>query len=118
MGRVLLFFSLVVLCHSSHADDLADASNAMCAKMQQCITQQLNQPGTEMSPQMRQMVESMTAQMCDNLLDTSQVSSYHDLYQPAVDCMNSMSKLSCDALQDDPQTPQCTIYQELAEAYQ
>jgi hypothetical protein len=98
------------------ADDLVSAANDMCENVKACSMAQIAE--SEMTPEMRQMMEPMLESMCDQMRQgVQQVPSGHDLYQPSVDCMRSMADLTCDEIMnlDTVETPACKKYRELAE---
>lgn len=113
---VLLAFSKSSL--ASDADDFKAASKAVCEKMKQCALAQMDM--SDMTPEMRQMSNSMVSNMCIGVLEFSQIEPYQALYEPAAACLQSMSILSCNELIEsgDVVTPACTEYEKLAQSYQ
>lgn len=98
------------------ADDLLSAANDMCEKVKSCSLAQIAE--SDMTPEMRQMMEPMLESMCDSMRQgVQEVPTGHELYEPAVACMRSMANLSCDAYQsgDGAETPECKTYQAMAE---
>lgn len=98
------------------ADDLVSAANDMCEKIKACSLAQIAE--SDMTPEMRQMMEPMLESMCDQMRQgVQQVPAGHELYQPAVACMRSMASLSCEDFQSEgaAETPQCKKYRDLAE---
>lgn len=98
------------------ADELLSAANDMCEKVKSCSLQQIAK--SDMTPEMRQMMEPMLESMCDSMRQGIQeVPRGHALYAPAVACMRSMANLSCEDFMDEGrvETPACKAYQEMAE---
>lgn len=113
-----LLMSGVLATTALRADNLADAANDLCEHIKQCTLTQMNQE--EITPEMRQMIEPMIANMCTAM--RSQVTAApegHPLYQPATDCMRSMTRISCEAMQDgaNMETAECKKYEEIARSY-
>ena len=118
MKRTLLTASCMMLVSTVSADNLTDAANDLCEHVKACSMAQIAQE--DMTPEMRQMVEPMLDNMCANMRSQIQdVPSGHPLYDPAVVCMRSMSKVSCDAMTDGDsmRTKECREYEDLARSY-
>ncbi|MDN2567529.1 hypothetical protein N1F89_15000 [Aquibium sp. A9E412] len=101
------------------ADPLSEASQAMCAQAKSCALQEME--GAEgmseaVKAQITQGLDSMCVAMEENF---AAVAQYHELYDPAVACLNSMAALSCAELEamDANGTPACQEYERLAEKY-
>lgn len=112
----LLLFALSV-APSLSADDLEAAAMDMCEKVKACSMAQIEE--SDMTPEMRQMMEPMLENMCASMrAGVQEVPREHDLYQPAVACMRSMAQLSCDDFQDGDRvvTPECRKYQEMVQS--
>lgn len=100
------------------ADDLLSAANDMCENVKACSLAQIAE--SDMTPEMRQMMEPMLESMCDSMRQgVQEVPSGHALYQPALACMRSMANLSCEDFMDEKrvETPECKKYQAMAEEY-
>lgn len=98
------------------ADDLMSAANDMCEKVKACSLAQIDE--SDMTPEMRQMMEPMLESMCDQMRQgVQQVPTGHAMYEPAVACMRSMANLSCEDFQDESggDTAECKKYREIAE---
>lgn len=114
LAAALTLFAAVSL--PAIADDLVSAANDMCEHVKACSMAQIAE--SDMTPEMRQMMEPMLESMCDQMRQgVQQVPSGHALYQPAVDCMRSMAELGCDDFLNGnaAETPACKEYRELAE---
>ena len=97
------------------ADSLEAAAMAMCEKVKACSLAQIQ--ASDMTPEMREMMEPMLDNMCANMQSKVQeVATGHPLYQPSIACMRSMEALSCEDMQDPAlmQTPECEAYEKLA----
>ena len=103
------------LSGAAGADDLVSASNDMCEKVKACALAEVAE--SDMTPEMRQMMEPMLAGMCDQMRQgVNEVPTNHQLYQPAVACMRSMAGLSCAEFRGgEVETPECLKYRELAD---
>jgi len=100
------------------ADTIEAAASDLCEHVRACAMAQVKEE--DMTPEMRQMMEPMLDNMCANMQSKVQeVPMNHELYQPAVACMRSMTEVSCADFQngDKLQTPPCDEYQRLAEKY-
>ena len=98
------------------ADDLLSAASDMCEKVKACAMAEIAE--SDMTPEMRQMMEPMLESMCDQMRQgIEEVPTGHPMYEPAVACMRSMAKLSCADFQSERagETPECKQYRELAE---
>ena len=99
------------------ADELADASRALCDNVKSCALEQM--ASQELTPEMRQMMEPMLANMCTQMnSEIEEVPTGDGLYKPALACIRSMQSLTCEQLQDgtgmQTQTPECQEYEKLA----
>ena len=106
-GSLAVFISMPLA-----AEELTTAAMDLCEKVKGCAMQQIAQE--DLTPEMRQMMEPMLEGMCANMrASIGEVPTGHTLYQPAVACMRSMSKLSCEQMQnpEQMQTPACEEYQ-------
>tara|TARA_R110002124_G_scaffold266702_1_gene433666 strand:+ start:283 stop:660 length:378 start_codon:yes stop_codon:yes gene_type:complete len=107
-------FSLLLAMPSLHADELADAAQALCEKVKSCAMAQME--GQELTPETRQMMQPMLDSMCTQVRSrVGEVPSSHALYQPAVACMQSMNSMTCENMQDAGEmvTPECDEYEQL-----
>lgn len=98
------------------AEELTDAALGLCEKVKSCAMEQIAEE--DLTPEMRQMMQPMLDNMCASMQSNfGEVPTGHDLYRPAIACMQSMEKLSCEQMQtiDQAPTPECQKYQELAE---
>lgn len=89
-----------------HADEYSEAANAACNHMRQCAKQNMG----DIPPEYRAMVEQSLASMCQNLPSAENVPGFgpqHPMYAPAVACMRSITRLSCQQHEDGVSTPEC-----------
>lgn len=101
------------------SDEFADSALQLCEKVKGCAMAEMNQ--SNLTPEVRQMMEPMLATMCSSMQDNiQQVPSGHELYKPALACMKSMNDMSCKDMQsqDSYQTGACKTYEELARKYE
>ena len=106
---------MITISGYTHADDLADAAQALCDSVKSCALEQVAKQ--DMTDEMREMMGPMLDNMCANMRSQVQsVPADHKLYQPAVGCLRSMVSLDCQQMQDPQrvQTPECTEYEEMA----
>ena len=96
------------------ADELLNETQVLCTNIKTCVLEQM--AGQDLSPEMRQQMEPMMANMCTNMSSRiGEVPTGHGLYQPAIACIRSMQSLSCAQIQDPAHavTPECAQYEEL-----
>lgn len=99
----------------AQADELTDATQALCDSVKSCALEQVAQE--DLTEEMREMMGPMLDNMCADMRSQVQsVPADHKLYQPAVGCMRSMVSLTCEQMQDpqSAKTPECLEYEELA----
>lgn len=97
------------------ADELTEASRALCDNVKSCALEQMAEQ--ELTPEMREMLEPMLANMCTQMNSKiKEVPTDHGLYKPAVACIRSMQSLTCEQIQDgmQEQTPECQEYENKA----
>ncbi len=99
------------------AKELNDAANNMCNKAKICIQKEI--AGNDDIPaSMMGMVENMVGQMCQQFTAIAEVDEFHELVEPATECLNSMAARDCTTLMEsDDETPACKRYQKLADKY-
>ena len=105
----------VIMVSAARAEELSDAAQSLCEKVKSCAMEQLE--GVELTPEARQMMQPALDGMCEQVRGrVSDVPTGHPLYKPAVACMQSMSALTCEMMQDTDtlQTPACEEYEKLA----
>ena len=115
--RQIALAAAVALALPAAANELTDAATGLCENIKQCTLAQMGD--ADLTPEMREMIEPMVNSMCDAMrAGIEEVPTNHELYQPAVACMQSMSALSCADFQDGDkvQTEECESYQAKAEA--
>lgn len=102
---------------SAQADPYTDSATAACEHVKGCALAQMG----EIPPEMRPMIEASLGNMCVQMQQPQSYAGFsqkHPLYQPATECMRSISALSCEALTSgDGETPACKRLNEAAEAY-
>ncbi|WP_374972740.1 hypothetical protein [Spongiibacter marinus] len=118
MRKTIAILALAVGCGANgHADELSDAAMAMCEKARQCARQSM--AGVELSADMRALVDQQLMQMCDSMKEpfTDAAARSHPLHGPAVACLRSMAKQSCEALDGGEETAACKRYEALQADY-
>ena len=101
----------------SMADDLTDASEALCDTIKTCALEAV--AGQDLSDQLQQQMDSVLEGNCADMRSRVQAVSANDqIYQPAVGCLRSMASLSCPHMQNASQfkTPECAEYDRLLKA--
>ncbi len=88
------------------ANELRNAANNMCNHIKSCVQGQMGDISS-LPPQMQQMVKSQIDNMCKNMLDIENVSEAMVHKQAAIACLNSISALSCDQIENSGETPAC-----------
>jgi len=101
------------------AESVGDATQALCEKVKDCSMAQIAEE--DVTDEMRQMMEPMLENMCANMrAGVEDVPTGHELYKPALACMQEMATMSCQELENmgSAQPAACAEYQRLAkEAY-
>jgi len=111
-------FALVlglVLTMPVRSDDLTTAAMDLCEKVKSCAMAQMAEE--DITPEMREMMQPMLDNMCESVQSSmGDVPTGHALYGPALACMRSMEKVSCQQMQnpDGMKTPECDKYEKLA----
>lgn len=107
-----------VLPLSASADDIVKAAADLCETYKGCAIKQMG--ATDMTPEMRQMMEPMLQNMCSGITASiGEVPTGHKLHKPAVACLRSLDKLGCEAMSSGSgaKTPECEKYEEMAKAH-
>jgi hypothetical protein len=105
----------LMLSGYSSADELTDAAEGLCDTIRTCALEEV--AGPDLTDELRQKMAPVLENNCAQMRSRVQVVAPGDkLYQPAVDCLNSMASLSCPQLQNagEVKTPECTEYDRLA----
>lgn len=113
--RILCALGLFCSTSLALAAPMEDAAQALCNKVKDCSLAQIAEE--DMTDEMRQMMEPMLENMCANMrAGVENVSSDHELYKPAVACMEAMAAMSCAEIQamDDAEPAACVEYRRLA----
>lgn len=110
---------VLVLPAATHASDMQQAYQSACEKIKTCARQEIDVQ--QLGPQMMQMIEASFEQMCLMLphsdLDAEEELD-EDLAHHATNCMSSIGRLSCAALDEDgTSTPECEGYERKIESY-
>ncbi len=117
LARVAMATALITLAPLATAETLPEAADRVCEKIKQCTLSQIDQ--ADMTPEMREMMMPMVNSLCDAMREgINEVPTGHELYPPALACMQSMAELSCADFQDaeKSQTAACQAYREKVEA--
>jgi hypothetical protein len=113
--RAILPALLIIISGYARADELTDATQALCDSVKSCALEQVAQQGLteEMQETMGPMLDNMCADMRSQI---QSVPADHALYKPAVGCLRSMVSLDCQQMQDQEavKTPECAEYEQLA----
>lgn len=112
---VCLFALCLAASLPARADEFTAAALGLCEKVKSCAMEQIAEE--DLTPEMRQMMQPMLDNMCQNMQDKIEVvPADHPMYAPALACMRSMEALTCAMMQDPQQvkTPQCEAYEKLA----
>lgn len=122
MLKVCAMTAVMAFTGSAQADDLDEASLAMCEHVKACAVK--NMQGAEgMPPEMHAMMMQSMNSMCDQMKAENPYSTIpkgHALYDEATACMRSMARLSCDELMNDTgrQTAECDAVEKAAQQYE
>lgn len=99
------------------ADDITSAATELCEKVKSCALAQIKEQ--ELTPEMKQMMQPMLDNMCATMQSrVGEVDTGHTLHDPALACMRSMEKLSCQQMMnpEQVQTSECEEYEKLLRA--
>jgi hypothetical protein len=99
------------------AETLTEAAGRVCENVRQCMLAQIDE--ADMTPEMREMMMPMVDSMCEAMHQgIEEVPTGHELYPPALACMQSLAGLSCADFQngETAQTPACQAYQDKVQA--
>lgn len=102
------------------ADEFSDTLEAMCNHAKECALAEM-EDAEGMSESVRAMVMQSLSSMCIGLEQAYGAAiRFHELHDPAVACMRSVTALDCSVMMDggDQETPECLAYQEAAEKYE
>jgi hypothetical protein len=98
--------------------DLQQAYLAACEKIKNCARRNID--AQELGPQMMQMIEATFEQMCTAALGFTYGAETEidaDVALQAGQCMSSIRRLSCQALDEEAMsTPECEAYESALEA--
>ena len=113
---IALAFTIISLSASAGTQKFEQAAGALCEHTKKCALASME--GEEISPEMKQMMTSMLDGACNAMragFDPALQS--HELYQPATQCMASMTKLSCQEMEnmESVNTPECTEFERLTQ---
>lgn len=89
----------------------------LCEKTKACSLEQMRQ---SLPPGMQHRAAEMMGGMCDAYEQAfaKGLNPQHQvLFNSASACIRSMNALSCESLLDDPETPACQKFDELASSY-
>ncbi len=101
---------------SAQADTYTDAAQAACEHVKACAIEQMGDVPAEMRP----MIEASLDGMCLKMQKPEAYDGFsrnHPLYDPAIDCMESISAMSCDMFSSGTQTPECEALEKASEKY-
>jgi len=99
----------------AYADELSDASKALCDKQEQCAMHSAEL--SSLPEKMKLMMQQTMMRMCQNIEEETlqQITFNHELYQPALACIQSRLKLTCANIETE--TPACLDYEKQAKPY-
>lgn len=119
--KKLAFILSLLITPFSQATELYNSTLSLCEKSKTCALQQMA-GDTTVSPEMKAMIETSMAGMCQAIQGKfAMASHYKDLENAASKCIDSMVKLSCQQLENlesDTPTAQCESYQQLLKQYE
>lgn len=110
-----IIFSLGISPAYSSDEELQKASAQVCEKMKSCALAQLQ--GQNLPPGMQEMITQTIDGMCAQVQQRYQLDlAQHSYYKPTLACLNSISQLSCNDIQniDKALTTECATLQEMA----
>lgn len=97
------------------------AAGAFCEKMKMCINEEMEKEMNGKVPQeMRQMVDAMSAQMCQqyvpDMLPDDAMGEYDDLLDAGTECLQEMIDIPCDQFESAEEPASCKKAQALADS--
>ena len=121
MKTVYAMYAVLMMSLSAtlQAADIGDSYNVLCEKMKSCALKSIGE--ADLTPDVRAMVMASLEGACVAIQQqVSNVAETHPLHGAASACMDSMTTLSCEELENssDEKTPECARYEKMAEAYQ
>lgn len=120
--RTLALTSTLLLANGTVTADqtIEESLDKLCNTMKSCTLAELEAEG-EMSAAMKNMVEQMSAQVCQHM-DSTFLGMPDDeaLQKQAQACIDSMTSMSCKALEEmgDNDTPECKAFESMAKKYE
>jgi hypothetical protein len=112
---------VIALCAAggAAADELSDAMENLCGKMKECARESMQ--GQQIPDNMKEMVDSILEQSCASLRESyGAAAQHHELYKPAVACMDSLHGVTCAEIQEHGQgaTSECAAFEQEAKNYE
>ncbi|WP_040523026.1 hypothetical protein [Aliiglaciecola lipolytica] len=119
MSRLFIFFTVFIISLSfkTYAENIESASLRLCEHIKMCVTKQMKVTD-DVTPEMRMMIDGMVDNMCQNMMNTNVVKGNREFEKSAIACIDSITELSCDEIQNAGQTPACLSFEkELSSHY-
>nr|WP_136250828.1 hypothetical protein [Ningiella ruwaisensis] len=118
---VLLFttFPSPSKANISQSEQFKVAADSLCTKMKTCMLNDIAQNKEEYPPQMAQMIEQMTQNMCASFYEFSELLEVNmiDEYGSAIKCIQSVEKQSCEAINEGLETAECKAFEKQLSQY-
>ncbi|GAB2680952.1 hypothetical protein GCM10027170_08810 [Aliiglaciecola aliphaticivorans] len=113
---LITFFS-TMLPSVTFAENIEEASIRLCDHIKVCVKEKMV-ASDEVPPEMRAMVDGMVDNMCKSMMDVNAVKGNAEYEDSAIACIDSITKLSCEEIENAGQTPACVTFEtELSERY-
>lgn len=122
MKKLLLGALIASIAHFAAADmgEFQAETAKLCEKMKACAKAEMGDM-SEIPPEMRGMIDAALNQACASINIYQQTAMLDkSLINAGTACMQSMNKMSCDALQnseDEDITPACGKFREMGEKF-
>ena len=96
------------------------AAGAFCEKMKMCISEEMEKEmNGNVPPEMRQMVDAMSAQMCQqyvpDMIPDDSMGDYDELLDAGTECLQEMVDIPCDQFESAEEPASCKKAQALAD---
>lgn len=105
------------MASTAYAEELASLSSSLCEKVKACALQEMEAEGLDAG--MRARIQPMLDNMCVGMADYADaVSSDEGLRKPAVACLKSLNKLTCEHIKsgEGVDTEACEEFRKRAQA--
>ncbi len=122
--KVKLLILTLMVSHTAMGGvkELEAAANKFCEKMKVCIKQEMaKEMGDDIPQQMRDLVDQMANQMCQQalpeMMPDESMADKQDFIEAGTQCLQDMQNIPCDQFETAEEPASCKRAQALAEKY-